>query len=192
MCYSLPTQDDPFNERHGKKNLTIKEEAKRKRDIREDDTVGSKHRKGARVRKGDVVDGDDDCHRSMLTKINEIEKDGYCVRQEVSSWNSSPSKFLILCLKTLADALWPEDAQSEDKVSSLFVNEWGIEFAKLFASGGDILENGGDCSSVEQIAWVVSLAVDCFARMEKEGQSFAGPFLLYLVPGMEKATKVRN
>ncbi|KAF7846653.1 hypothetical protein BT93_L3953 [Corymbia citriodora subsp. variegata] len=120
-----------------------------------------------------------------------IKKSDYQGQQGQAWGNSCSSKFLTLCLKTLEDALWHENAQNGDMINPLFVNAWGNEFWKLFASGKDILETSGVCYSAEQIAWIVSIADDSFARKEKEGLSLTSPFLLYLLPTAEKDAEER-
>lgn len=201
MCFSLPTPDDPFNDRHSKDALT--------KDV--------KNGKSAKSRKG-ALEGNDNGADPILNVVNNAKRpkneqerdltsdgkpmkrcdtDGKVIkksdsqRQQGHAWeNSCSSKFLTLCLKTLEDALWQENAQNGDMRNPLFVNAWGIEFWKLYASGKDILETSGVCSSAEQVAWIVSIAADSFAGEEREGLSLTSPFLLYLVPTAEKAAEV--
>jgi len=101
-----------------------------------------------------------------------------------------PSKFLIMCLNSIENALRHDGTYISEEDKPLFVNEWGVEFWKYYSTGKDILETSGASSTVEQIAWMFSTAADTIARKEKEGLTFASPFLLFLVPSQEKAAKV--
>lgn len=201
MCFSLPTPDDPYNERHGKdaltKNIKNGKSAKsRKGALERNDNgsdpvpnIGNNAERPKNEQEKDLT-SDGKPMKGCNAASKEIEKSN-CQGQQGHAWeNSCSSKFLTLCLKTLGDALWHENAQNGDTTNPLFVNAWGIEFWKLYASGKDILETSGVCSSAEQIAWIVSIAADSFARKEKEGLSLTSPFLLYLVPTAEKAAEV--
>ncbi|XP_039174188.1 probable ATP-dependent RNA helicase ddx5 isoform X2 [Eucalyptus grandis] len=202
MCFSLPTPDNPFNDQHGKDGLS--------KDIK--NGKSAKSRKAASERNDNGADPvpntGNNTKRLKKEQERELTSDGKPMKrcntdgkvikkndsqgQQGPAWqNSCSSKFLTLCLKTLEDALWHENAQNGDTINPLFVNAWGIEFWKLYASGKDILETSGVCSSAKQIAWIVSIAADTFARKEKEGLSLTSPFLLYLVPTAEKAAEVR-
>ncbi|XP_030545559.1 probable ATP-dependent RNA helicase ddx5 isoform X2 [Rhodamnia argentea] len=202
MCFSLPTPDDPFNDQHGKDALTKTSKngmsaKSRKGALKRNDNgadpvlnIGNNagHPKNEQVR--DLTsDGKHEKRSNTDSKV--IKKSGPQGQQGHAWENSCSSKFLTLCLKTLEDALWHENTQNGDMINPLFVNAWGIEFWKLYASGKDILETSGVCISAEQIAWIVSIAADAFARKEKEGLSLTSPFLLYLVPTAEKAAEVR-
>ncbi|XP_059656698.1 uncharacterized protein LOC132303456 isoform X2 [Cornus florida] len=103
-----------------------------------------------------------------------------------------PSNFLLLCLNSIKNALWHDGIFSGEEDKPLFVDTWGFEFWKCYSAGKDILETSGVCSTTQQIAWITSTAADRIASLEKEGLSFNSPFLLYLVPSKEKATKVRS
>ncbi|XP_059656697.1 uncharacterized protein LOC132303456 isoform X1 [Cornus florida] len=100
-----------------------------------------------------------------------------------------PSNFLLLCLNSIKNALWHDGIFSGEEDKPLFVDTWGFEFWKCYSAGKDILETSGVCSTTQQIAWITSTAADRIASLEKEGLSFNSPFLLYLVPSKEKATK---
>ncbi|KAI3989824.1 hypothetical protein MKX01_040794 [Papaver californicum] len=71
-----------------------------------------------------------------------------------------PSKFMIMCLTRIEDALLHNGTLEKKKHKSFLVSDWGIEFWQAFVSGSDILDTSGDCSSIEQIAWLVSTAAD--------------------------------
>ncbi|KAI6676596.1 hypothetical protein NL676_037392 [Syzygium grande] len=113
MCFSLPTPDDPYNERHGKDALT----------------KNIKNGKSAKSRKG-ALERNDNGSDPVPNIGNNAER--------------------------------PKNEQEKDLTSD-----------------------------AEQIAWIVSIATDSFARKEKEGLSLTSPFLLYLVPTAEKAAEVR-
>ncbi|PIN19355.1 RNA helicase [Handroanthus impetiginosus] len=103
-----------------------------------------------------------------------------------------PSKFLIMCLNSIQNALQQDVAFSNQWGRPFFANEWGLAFRNCYTNGKDVLEIDGDDSNVEQIAWITSAAADTISMKEAEGISFDGPFLLYLVPSQEKAYKVRQ
>ncbi|XP_031384151.1 probable ATP-dependent RNA helicase ddx5 isoform X2 [Punica granatum] len=209
MCFSLPTPDDPFNDRQGKKDPLVKDTKKKVRS----QAVKAVHEKGSASGKGTAGNSDakaanfgNGMGNSRPSKnervkgtesVSNVGKDRFVdsgkTKQNGALENSGyPSKFLILCLKTIQDSLCHCDAENGEKISPFFVNAWGVEFWKLYATGMDILETSGTASSVEQIAWIVSTAADSIARREKEGLSFSSPSLLYLVPTREKASEVRN
>ncbi|KAF8021844.1 hypothetical protein BT93_G2094 [Corymbia citriodora subsp. variegata] len=201
MCFSLPSLDDPFNDRHGKdglsKNIKNEKSTKRKEASERNDNgadpvlnMANNAKRPKKEQERDLT-SDGKPMKRCNTDSKVIKKSDSRGQQGQAWENSCSSKFLTLCLKTLEDALWHENAQNGDMINPLFVNAWGIEFWKLYASGKDILETSGVCSSAEQIAWIVSLAADSFARKEKEGLSLTSPFLLYLVPTAEKAAEVR-
>ncbi|KAF2286598.1 hypothetical protein GH714_022026 [Hevea brasiliensis] len=219
MCFSLPTPDDPFNERHGKMDFKVKDKKKIVpaqvsrgvfargknahlsqdtlcRNNREIDHLEQKNEKLLHLRseiKNPIISNDNLGHKnpvdSETTKIQLNRKD--CNHQRQDCGNSDcPSKFFALCLNAIEKALHLGDAyNNEDK--PLLVNPWGLEFLKCYSTGKDILDTSGSSCTIEQIAWMVSVAADTIARKEKEGLWFASPFLLFLVPSQEKATKVR-
>ncbi|KAK6131854.1 hypothetical protein DH2020_034407 [Rehmannia glutinosa] len=103
-----------------------------------------------------------------------------------------PSKFLIMCLNSIQNALQQHGDFSTDWERPLFANAWGLEFWNSYTNGKDVMETNGGDSTVEKIAWITSTAADTISMKEKEGFSFNGPFLLYLVPSQDKAYKVRQ
>ncbi|WCJ19188.1 P-loop containing nucleoside triphosphate hydrolases superfamily protein [Euphorbia peplus] len=190
MCYSLPTLDDPFNDRHGKMELHLKDKVDKKV------TKG----KGASLNKENfskITGGKDRLDKRNGKRMNSrsevkksINSNDNCTSQQLEHENSvSPSKFFILCLNAIEKMLRHEGTYIDDK--SLFVNPWGVEFLKCCSVGKDILETSGSSCTTEQIAWIVSFAADTIARKEKEGKLVNSPFLLFLVPSQEKAVKVR-
>lgn len=217
MCFSLPTPDDPFNDRHGKKQFEIKETGKImpvKALGQGKSAVSTKgiDRKGDRkldlqqsVKK---VKNSRNEHESLHTYMDLKQRRSHnsggqsevlligksadnSHQGQVSENFECPSKFLILCLNAIDTALRHSGIYNiEEEKNPLFVNSWGIEFWKCYASGKDILETSGSSTSVEYIAWVVSTAADSIAKREKEGHLFTSPFLLYLVPSQEKAVEV--
>ena len=216
MCFSLPTPDDPFNDRHERKDLKGKEP--KKKISSQDDERGFVKGKSAALRNGTearnvtleqknekVVNLMDEQKSSMISmnglgkkclvdleeKVKVIRKKGEHGQHGWACENSNhPSKFLIMCLNSIENALRHDGTYISEEDKPLFVNEWGVEFWKYYSSGKDILETSGPSSTVEQIAWIVSTAADTIARKEKEGMTFANPFLLFIVPSQEKAAKV--
>ncbi|KAL7147172.1 hypothetical protein ABFS83_06G089900 [Erythranthe nasuta] len=108
---------------------------------------------------------------------------------------SCPSKFLIMCLTSIQNALHQQNIgdcfTSEVELERpLFAYQWGLDFWNCYTNGKDVLESNG--AEVEKIAWMVSTAADTISMKEREGVSFNGPFLLYLVPSQDRAYKVRQ
>ncbi|KAG2672328.1 hypothetical protein I3760_13G035300 [Carya illinoinensis] len=203
MCFSLPTLDDPFNDKLGKKDFERKEP--KKRVPRQEDGRGFVHGKGAALRKGTQTPNTDFKDKAKSSKISindlvDLEEKVQVIqnvgdhgqRGLVRENSNGPSKFLIMCLNSIENALRHDGTFISKEDQPLFVNSWGIEFWKCYSAGKDILETSGASSTVEQIAWMISIAADTIARKEKEGLSFASPFLLFLVPSQEKAAKVRS
>ncbi|KAA3481567.1 ATP-dependent RNA helicase DBP3 [Gossypium australe] len=211
MCFSLPTPDDPFNERLDKKDVRRREPQKSK-PSKLDRKVSAK-RKDSVATKGSVLGHNaalKDEQKKSVSLINnmgksrhidsgkmEIQQDGKKVglhgnQEQACKSSDFPSKYLILCLKAIEDTLYPDGTYNGEEGNRLFVNPWGIEFWKCYSAGKDILETSGSSSDFEQIAWIASTAADVISRREKEGHLFTGPFLLFIVPSKEKALKVRS
>ncbi|MFQ6666046.1 hypothetical protein Gotur_032564 [Gossypium turneri] len=211
MCFSLPTPDDPFNERLDKKDISRREPLKPK-PSKLDRKVSAK-RKDSVATKGSVLGHNvalKDEQKKSVTLINnmgksrhidsgkmEIQQGGKKVglhgnQEQACKSSDFPSKYLILCLKAIEDTLYPDGTYNGEEGKRLFVNPWGIEFWKCYSAGKDILETSGSSSDFEQIAWIASTAADVISRREKEGHLFTGPFLLFIVPSKEKALKVRS
>ncbi|CBI40225.3 unnamed protein product, partial [Vitis vinifera] len=181
MCFSLPTPEDPFNERHEKKD-SKRQKTKKLVPSRQDGGLSSNGTNTALT--NGTLDGN---HIPLPGKGRIVHG-----QQQQSCENSDcPSKFLILCLKSIQSALQQDVIFNFKEDKPLFVNEWGVEFWKCYSSGINILETSGACSTLEQIAWMISTAADTIARKEKEGLFLTSPFLLFLVPSQEKAAKVR-
>ncbi|KAA8539203.1 hypothetical protein F0562_025895 [Nyssa sinensis] len=222
MCFSLPTPEDPFNDRQGKMDTSQKETKKLIRSQADGGMSINKSadptRKGASGRNNakiehheqkmvKVINLENELMRTSIdnmgqktsvklgkAKIQLIGKNGAIRAQQGQAFENSgcPSKFLILCLNSIKNALWHEGTFSSEEDKPLFVDAWGVEFWKCYSIGKDILETSGACSTTEQIAWMASTAADTIARKEKEGLLFTSPFLLFLVPSQEKATKARS
>ncbi|KAL6545423.1 hypothetical protein OROGR_009297 [Orobanche gracilis] len=111
---------------------------------------------------------------------------------DMESNTGCPSKFLIMCLNTIQNALQQKGAFTIDGDRPLFANAWGLEFWNCYANGNDVLDSSRGDSTVDKIAWITSTSADTITMKEKEGLSFNVPFLLYLVPSQEKAFKVRQ
>ncbi|XP_034703766.1 probable ATP-dependent RNA helicase ddx5 [Vitis riparia] len=218
MCFSLPTPEDPFNERHEKKD-SKRQKTKKLVPSQQDGGLSSNGTNTAL--KNGTLDGNhvNVDHQELKRHVKNIKNEQKEVRpsidnvggksekgkiplpgkgrivhgqQQQSCENSDcPSKFLILCLKSIQSALQQDVIFNFKEDKPLFVNEWGVEFWKCYSSGIDILETSGACSTLEQIAWMISTAADTIARKEKEGLFLTSPFLLFLVPSQEKAAKVR-
>lgn len=204
MCFSLPTPDDPFNDTLGKKDFKKKKVEKlapSRADGRVSDkgkasaqrkvTLGKKNLK-VKHQKPETVTDTEFVREPKRAKIQLPENDGFVhsFQGQDGESTSCPSKFLIQCLNSIQNALWHNGILDSEEDRPFFGNTWGIEFLKCYTVGRDILETSGSCSTVEQIAWIVSTAADAITRKEKAGLSFSSPFLLYLVPNQETAAKV--
>ncbi|CAH9120475.1 unnamed protein product [Cuscuta epithymum] len=184
MCFSLPTPEDPFNERNGKPNpLTIRKLVKSKKDNKVDKKKVATDKKTENLRielLGKGKNPKNDVNRPTRNGITDDAED-----MDVFEKNADcPSKFLMLCLRTIQDALSHDGA--------LHAHSWGIEFWKHYMSGNDIMATNQSHSRLDQIAWIASTAADSIAKQKKGGLSWTSPFLLYLVPSQEKAVQVRQ
>lgn len=222
MCFSLPTLDDPFNERLDKKDTSGKEtnrvvpsKVDRKISTKRKDVVPTKGSVLGHYVKVDSLEKinekvmalKDEQKKSITLGNNmgktrdiksrrmEIQPDGKKVgvhghQGQVCERSDCPSKYLILCLKAIEDALLHDGTYNRVEDKPLFANTWGLEFWKCYSARKDILETSGLSSDVEQIAWIASTAADVISRRERDGLSCTGPFLLFIVPSKEKALKV--
>lgn len=181
MCFSLPTPDDPFNERHGKKSKVDEEPTDDATAAAEDDKPKKKGADtkiqpppakagGGNKAKPKVVP-----ERATGTEDDRVDFD-------------RPSKFLVVCLNAIRDAIAPEDGGG----SIHGAGDWGVELWRCCSAQApcDVLDASGACATVAQTAWLVSTACDIVARKERLGTVVSCPFLLYLVPSQEKATQV--
>lgn len=200
MCYSLPTPEDPFNDRYANEETNkIKEKKQKpaKTDRRKGNTeTENKKTDMANVRRGKYlgvdkeqmigdVQQDDDITKIKAHLAGKSGKNGRLFETQ-----ECPSKFLILCLNSIQNALRHDRGSFTDVDKPLFVDTWGVEFWKFFSLGKDMVDASGACSTTEQIAWITSTAADTIARKEKEGLSIPIPFLLFLVASKEKASMV--
>ncbi|KAK2967968.1 hypothetical protein RJ640_019448 [Escallonia rubra] len=218
MCYSLPTIEDPFNDRQG--ILDLKRKELKKHAPSKTDRKMSTNRNTIEPKNGtlDATHANLGCHERKLARFENLEnkhtasltpignkglenatKLGEAMVQLIGKnaqekhlfeIQGCPSKYLISCLNSIENALRHDGALITDDDKPLFVNTWGVEFWKCYSIGKDVVNTSGACSTTEQIAWIVSTAADTIARKEKEGLSLTNPFLLFLVPSQEKATKV--
>nr|CBX25398.1 hypothetical_protein [Oryza brachyantha] len=181
MCFSLPTPEDPFNDRHGKK---------RKGDDDDDDVDGpagdasakKKNKKDSIAKKKPARDAAANGKSKPLPET-EREKDG--------AEYDRPSKFLVVCLNAIRDAAASEDGGGGGIHDT---GSWGVELWNCCSAAPptDVLDTSGLCATREQTAWLVSTACDIVARKEKLGVVVSCPFLLYLVPSQENAVQVRS
>ncbi|PSS04967.1 ATP-dependent RNA helicase [Actinidia chinensis var. chinensis] len=218
MCFSLPTPEDPFNDKHEK--MDIKGKVTKKLVPSKADRRVAINGNGVAPKKGAPVinhqeqimakvknlgngqtisltsidnTGQKNIVKPVKEKIQLIgERAAYAQQRQAFEHSGCPSKFLILCLNSIHNALRHDGFFSTEEDKPLFVDKWGVAFWKCYSVGKDILETGGACSTTEQIAWIASTAADSIARKEKEGLSLTGPFLLFIVPSQEKASKVRS
>ncbi|CAI9759797.1 unnamed protein product [Fraxinus pennsylvanica] len=199
MCFSLPTPEDPFNDR----NVTTDLGKKRKKPVRSKADKMPIDKNSVKIRKGSRDNNDHqkkelkkqdntvDLRKEMVQLSNEDGPNHFENKHGLENNIECPSKFLIMCLNSVQNALCHSGTiNNEDK--PLFANAWGIKFWNCYSNGKNLLETSGADSTIQQIAWIASTAADSIARKEKEGVSFTGPFLLFLVPSQEKASQVRQ
>ncbi|XP_058182578.1 DEAD-box ATP-dependent RNA helicase 5 [Rhododendron vialii] len=208
MCFSLPTPENPFNDKYEKRDIKGKETKKpvpSKADCKvaingnsvasKKGTLGRNHVSTDHHQQQETVKGNNwwDDPTMSLKSINNMGKKNVVkqVKEQDFEQSGCPSKFLALCLNSVQNAMRHNGFSAEED-KPLFIDKWGVEFWKCYSVGKDILETSGACSTIEQIAWIASTATDSIARKEKEGLSLTGPFLLFLVPSQEKAIKVRT
>uniref|UniRef100_A0A0A9B2C3 DEAD/DEAH-box helicase domain-containing protein n=1 Tax=Arundo donax TaxID=35708 RepID=A0A0A9B2C3_ARUDO len=179
MCFSLPTLDDPFNDRHGKK---------RKGDEPADDTpaAAAKAKDDNPKRKKDSSTKKQPPAKAAANDMRERD----AARDEGSVDYDRPSKFLVVCLNAIRDAVAPEDGGGRIHGAG----DWGVELWRCCSAAApcDVVDTSGACATLEQTAWLVSTACDIVTRKERLGVFVPCPFLLYLVPSREKALQVRS
>ncbi|CAN6330523.1 unnamed protein product [Urochloa humidicola] len=187
MCFSLPTPDDPFNERHGKKRKGEEEPTDDTEDAAAADAVAKddnpKKKDGSTKKQPPAKAGAKSKSKAIRERATEAEED----RVDFDR----PSKFLVVCLNAIRDAVAPEDGSG----SSIHgAGDWGVELWRSCSAPApsDVLDTSGAGATMEQTAWLVSTACDIVARKERLGMVVSCPFLLYLVPSQEKATQVRS
>ncbi|KAJ9540193.1 LOW QUALITY PROTEIN: hypothetical protein OSB04_026699, partial [Centaurea solstitialis] len=190
-CVSLPTLEDPFNDKavitdSKKKDKTKK--TKKTRPLKEVDDLPEKAMlQRIRERPPLIIN---QMAKTRNLRGRRSRKSRHYLIKKSRKGEGCPSKFLISCLKTVQDTLHDDEAL-EVPGKPLFFDSWGFEFWRCYSNGINVLETSGDCSTMEQIAWIGSTAVETISKKETEGVSFTNPVLLFLVPSQEKATKVR-
>ncbi|KAG2555818.1 DEAD-box ATP-dependent RNA helicase 40-like [Panicum virgatum] len=184
MCFSLPTPDDPFNERHGKKS---------KVDEPTDDTDAA----AAVVKDGNPRKKDANTKKQPQARAGAKAK-SKAIRERATETEEGgvdfdrPSKFLVVCLNAIRDAVAPEDGGGSSSIHG--AGDWGVELWMCCSAPApsDVLDTSGASATLEQTAWLVSTACDIVARKERLGMVVSCPFLLYIVPSQEKAAQVRS
>jgi hypothetical protein len=182
MCFSLPTPDDPFNERHGKKS---------KVDEPTDDTDAA----AAVVKDGNPRKKDANTKKQPQARAGAKAK-SKAIRERATETEEGgvdfdrPSKFLVVCLNAIRDAVAPEDGGGSSSIHG--AGDWGVELWMCCSAPApsDVLDTSGASATLEQTAWLVSTACDIVARKERLGMVVSCPFLLYIVPSQEKAAQV--
>lgn len=178
MCFSLPTADDPFNEKHEKKS-TKKNKKSKKRKL---DRRGNEQTMDTDKKLQEKACFVQDSEKMIMEKP--VEKTA-CKGEAGGLKNGSISKFLMLCLKAVE-----EGALSKGMVGSPLSSSWGAEFCRVCLAGSSVVEISGSSATRYQVAWLVSTAADLLARKEKQGIIVASPFLLFLVPSQDRAIEV--
>jgi hypothetical protein len=178
MCFSLPTPEDPFNDRHGKKRK-VEDQAE---EITDDATAAKGD--STKQKKKDLNAKKQPPAKAAAKAIREQVAE----REDLVDYDR-PSKFLVVCLNAIRDAVATGDGGGGGIHGS---GDWGVELWRSCSAAVpcDVLDTSGPCATLEQTAWLVSTACDIIARKERLGLVVSCPFLLYLVPSQEKATQV--
>ncbi|KAH0449552.1 hypothetical protein IEQ34_020244 [Dendrobium chrysotoxum] len=190
MCFSLPTADDPYNERHEKKSMGKNRKSKKQKFNRKDNGQGDSNSTLDNDKKLQEKAGCSPDTEKTLMK-NPVEKTE-CDGENGGFENGCVSKFLMLCLKAVEDAWVQEGTLNKDMVGALLSSSWGAEFCGICSSGSSVVETSGSPAAGDQVAWLVSTAADIVARKEKQGIIVASPFLLFIVPSQDRAIEVRT
>lgn len=176
MCFSLPTPDDPFNDRHHKKKTN-------------DDDNSKKDKPNTRKR---GEESEKNRSKSTLQLNNKAAAD-----IDGNFNNGCIPKFLILCLNAIHNYWKDQQQQQEVENNNMrrshhpLASSWGAQLWQRCSSGQDLLVDSiADCASNELLAWLLSTASDIITTREKQGQVLPTPFLLFLVPSQQKAIQV--
>ncbi|XP_020581504.1 ATP-dependent RNA helicase DBP3 [Phalaenopsis equestris] len=181
MCFSLPTADDPFNDRHEKKSIEKNKKSKKQKLNRREN--GQKESDSAK-------DADNKLQEEKALMKKTVEKTG-CNGEAGCFENGSVSKFLMLCLKAVEDAWVEEGTLNKDMIGALQTSSWGAEFFRVCLAGSSVVVISGASATRDQVSWLVSTAADMVTRKKKQGIIVASPFLLYIVPSRDRAFEVR-
>lgn len=216
MCFTLPTPEDPFNEKQGK----VEPMKKRKKNSKANKNL--MNQRTPRLKTGSSENDDDageHLHEEDITESKTLENGKsasvssvsfmgpeiasnlgkptrHIIRSDGSkdSWKElglekiveCPSKFLVMCMNFIQNGV----AISSEGDKPLIANTWGLEFFNCYCTDKDVLETNAADSKLEQIAWIASTAADAVSMKKKESISHTDPFLLYLVPSQDKASRV--
>lgn len=166
MCFTLPTPEDPFNDRNDPKNKKKNPATKNK--LRETD-----------FKKEEIVEEKPKSSNSSLEDAKFIT---LCLNTFKTSSpkdndrDSESIKDLLASASPWGINLWKQCSSGNDVV---------IDYDKE-----------EDCLKHEHLVWMLSIAFNIFAKNEKEGKiataAAASPFLLFIVPTQQMATQVRS
>ncbi|KAI7753055.1 hypothetical protein M8C21_016810 [Ambrosia artemisiifolia] len=192
MCFSLPTLEDPFNDKYmnpdAKKTKKVWP-SKGDNNLTENGNDASRNKRKANGdHKSNGINQEQKRARVEKESTASAEKSTKKLSGKVSMDEGCPSKFLISCLKTVQDTM--RDDKSFERGKHLFFDSWGFEYWRCHTSGRHVLETSGH-ATMEQIAWIGSAAADTITKKETDGESFTCPYLLFIVPSQEKAAQVR-
>ncbi|KAI3960799.1 hypothetical protein MKW98_026191 [Papaver atlanticum] len=119
---------------------------------------------------------------NKVIKLNPCETSRNDIRSKTVKYHlkmDRPSKFMIMCLTRIEDALLRNGTLKKKKHKSFLVSDWGIEFWQGFMSRSNILDTSGD-------------SADVISENEKEGIDIDGLSFLYLVTSQEITAQVRS
>ncbi|KAK8939143.1 hypothetical protein KSP39_PZI011426 [Platanthera zijinensis] len=182
MCFSLPTEDDPFNERHEKKKAMEKK----------NDSKNQKLNRRDNKRNNSDTDLVTDAKHQQKLDCDSNEEERILKDPIEKIEGNIVSKFLLLCLKAVEDAWLEEGTLNKGMAGTLLSNSWGADFCKGCSSGSSVMVIGEAFATRDQVAWLVSTAADIITRNEKQGIVVPSPFLLFLVSSGDRAVEVRS
>ncbi|CAD5178503.1 unnamed protein product [Musa acuminata subsp. malaccensis] len=151
MCFSLPTPDDPFNDRHG-----METKQKPSNSVSPPPLSATEESKNQRC--------------DVAVRAEQRASEGGGVGSDCDSDYGWSTKFIMLCLNAIDDAWKDRQAAPDGSLDvSLFACHWGVDFWKCCSSGSHIIDTSGSCPTTEQVAWLVSTASDIITRKEMQG-----------------------
>ncbi|XP_021902114.1 pre-mRNA-processing ATP-dependent RNA helicase prp5 [Carica papaya] len=175
MCFSLPTPDDPFNDKQGKIDFKKKEKrkvVKGKTTVPNKESFGKRNTEDNHLEQTDEMsklsrgatrtslsgntgqEGRTDLERSKIQLVGEVGAHGHQKPdQEILEY---PSKFLMMCLNEIENALHKSGILDSEKEKPFFFNTWGVEFWKQVVDQLQSLYRDGCLDALKSIKQAIS------------------------------------
>lgn len=164
MCFTLPTLEDPFNERQGKADITKKKKKKKKVKSREEKKPSTMSIDGVEKK----MDGPP---KFLMLNLNEIESS---FRKD-STYSEQHDKSLFT--STWGIEFWKCFSSGKDILETSGMSSTVEQIAWIVSSAADAIARREKDEEEEE--------------EEEEEEVGNSPFLLYLVPSQSKASQVR-